>query len=136
VPALAGLLGCQDLRDFRGHFAGPVAADPALALGVSPTEPASLDIAAADHLTLAAALSLAPGFAATPLDTVRRAAADALGQVRVGTGALQSYYAFVTPSGGAAPALAVVSLLADGRVELRLVRGPDEIYAVYTLTRR
>jgi hypothetical protein len=47
---------------------------------------------------------------------------------------LRTFFGFVNPP-GEPPYLTVVSLYSEDRVEVRLIRGPDEAYAVFALSR-
>ena len=128
LAIVIALCGCHDLRDYQGTWQGDVVANPALTTGISGT--ARLTITTANQQELHGTLDLPPTFQATPVDSIKRASGDALGSVRVGRDALQTYFA-------AAPneALLVVSLFPDDRIELRVIRGVDELYGVFDLTR-
>ena len=126
--------GCQDLRSYRGSWSGGLTGDPNLAAGFSGEATATLTIDSADHLALAGRLTLPGLFDGAAVDSVRRASGDALGAIKVGASPLRSYVAFAQPLAGT-PALVVASLFADDRVELRIIRGTDELYGVFLLTR-
>jgi hypothetical protein len=134
IAACAGLLvlGCQDLRDFERTWRGGLVGDPALAQGFGGGGSATLSIRAADHLALHGTRTLPPLYADTPIDSIARASGDALGGISVGEGSLRTYLAFAAPSTGM-PALLLVSLFPDDRVELRVVRGTDDLYGVFAL---
>src|SRR5262249_3500151 len=137
--AMIGLLGalgagCQDVRAYRGMWSGGVTADANLSAGFAATDSASLAIAALDLRGLAATLTLPPWFADTSVESLPRAAGDALGELQVGRHALRSYLAFVEAKSGP-PALLVVTLLPDDRIELRVVRGTSELYGLFLLRR-
>jgi hypothetical protein len=125
---------CQDVRSFAGSWSGRASVDPHLSAGF-PSAQASLDIAVASELDLHGALTLAPLFESAPVDSIRGASGDALGGLRVGHDPLHSYFAFATPTDGSLPALAVISLFGDDRVELRIVRGTNELYGLFSLRR-
>jgi hypothetical protein len=129
------LAGCQDLRAFRGSWSGHAAADPTLLAGFAADQTAALTIDEADQQTLAGTVTVSPLLEGVPVEPVRRAAGDALGNIRVGRDALRSYVGFAQPTSGAPP-LVVISLLPDDRVELRVVRGADELYGIFPLTRQ
>src|SRR5262245_48280580 len=129
------LAGCQDLRSFRGSWGGGLTGDSELAAGFPTVARAALTIDSADHLGLHGRLTISGLFDGTPIDSVRRASGDALGAVKVGAAPLHSYVAFAEAQTGT-PALAVISLFQDDRVELRIIRGTDELYGVFLLRRQ
>jgi hypothetical protein len=139
VAVLSGA-GCQDLRSYHGLYRGNLVRDETLRQGFGGADfgqdPAmTLDIGAVDRLALHGTLTVPGLFDAAPLDSIARASGDALGEAKVGHDPLRSYFAFVTASSGGA-ALAVVSLLTDDRVEVRIIRGNDELYGLFLLERR
>lgn len=68
-------------------------------------------------------------------ESVRRASADALGSMSLPGDPLRSYLGYVRPVGQES-ILVVVSLFPPDHVEARLVRGPDEVYGVFRLSKR
>ncbi len=57
-----------------------------------------------------------------------------LGDVRLDGEPLRTYFGFVTPA--AEPSfLTVVSLFAEDRLEVRLIRGPNDVYGVFYLSK-
>jgi hypothetical protein len=152
VGATAVAAGCVDLASFAGSWQGSVAADSGggLLVGLEPGTSAELEISAVDRQTLAALLTTSDGrFLAARLQPVVRAQADVLSEMTFSGAPLRSYLAFVDPTSEPAvgpeeqpgscteprPMLAVVSLYGD-RVELRLIRGADEVYALFSMARR
>jgi hypothetical protein len=133
ILALAAA-GCQDLRNFKGTWHGSLSQDPALAQGFAAGSTAALEITAADTLSIHGRLSLPPLFDETALVSIAGAAADALGEAKVGSSALRTYFAFATPTSGD-PALLVVSLFEGERVELRVVRGTADLFGLFDLAK-
>ena len=58
-----------------------------------------------------------------------------MGDLRLDGEPLRSFLGFVRPAFGE-PYLTVISLFAEERVDVRLIRGPEEAYGVFHLTRR
>src|SRR5262245_61999377 len=125
---------CQDVRAYRGMWSGNIIADANLMTGFTASDRAMLVISAVDLRGLSATLSLPPWFVTTPFECLPRAAGDALGELKVGEHSLRSYLAFADAASGP-PALLVVTLLPDERVELRVVRGTTELYGLFLLRR-
>ncbi len=71
---------------------------------------------------------------ALPFEPIRGAAGDSLGDMRLDGDPFRSYFGYVQRP-GESPILAVVSLFAHDRIDLRLIRGADEIYGVFLLGR-
>ena len=67
-------------------------------------------------------------------EPIRHAADDVLADVRLAGEPLRTFFGFVSPP-TAGPYLAIVSLYAEDRVEIRLIRGPNEVYGVFALSR-
>jgi hypothetical protein len=130
---LTGTSACEDLRAFRGEWAGPVSADPQLRLGFAPEVTLAATLGAVTRAHAAATLTL-PGRAPLPFLPVRQAAGDALGDLRLTGEPLRSYLGFVEPP-GEAPLLVVLSLFPEERIEARVIRGAEELYGVFTLRR-
>lgn len=131
---------CDDLRRFDGEWTGAVSGDPALRKGVPPDAEMRAHVASVSRAGIALTLDVPGGTAPVTFQPIRQAAGDALAELRLPGEPLRSYLGFVQPpdSGplAGAPLLAVVSVYAEDRLELRLIRGPDEIYAVFALRRR
>lgn len=138
---LSVLSGCEDVRRFSGEWAGVVSADPNLALGFPSGAPIQARIGDATRNSLVMSVQLAPPDGEwLEVLPVRRAAADVLGEMQLPGDPLRNYLGVLSPSaptGGSAlpPYFAVTSLYADDRVELRLIRGAEETYAVFSLQR-
>ena len=135
VGTAAGTAGCHDLSSYQGSWAGGLAADPTLTQGFVATQAATLEVRSVGLFGFKGSLTLPPLFASTPVESIAHASGDALGQVKVGRDALASYLAFANVLGGP-PALVVVSLLPDDRIELRVVRGTSELYGLFVLGRQ
>lgn len=126
--------GCEDVRQFQGSWAGPVAADPAHQQGFAADAVVRANVASVSRTTLQMNVAL-PGRADTvAFEPIRHAADDALGDLRLEGEPLRTFLGYVRPQ-GEAPILAVVSLFAEDRIDLRLIRGPDELYGVFALRR-
>jgi hypothetical protein len=67
-------------------------------------------------------------------EPIRHASDDALGDLRLDGEPLRTFLGFLRPPTGQ-PYLAVVSLFAEDRIDVRLIRGPDEAYGVFSLRR-
>jgi hypothetical protein len=132
---LVGGVACQDLRDFAGTWHGPVVADPALALGFAPGAALTVEVTSATRESIDLQLTL-PGNRPARFVPIKRAAADALADVQMPGEPLRTFFGFTQEADPALPGyLTVVSLYSDSRMELRLIRGADEAYGVFTLRR-
>jgi hypothetical protein len=125
---------CNDLRDFRGVWAGPRVGDsPALRSGAPDATAARLDVTAIDRHGIAGRLTV-PGLADGALTSVPGAEADALAGLTFPGDPLRVYLAFAPTSDGGGDALAMIALYDDDRVELRLLRGgAAPLYGVFAL---
>jgi hypothetical protein len=131
---VGALAGCEDLRHFSGTWAGDVSGDPHHQVGFAPGAQLRATIGAATRAELDLALELPGSAGALRFEPIRHAGDDVLGDARLAGEPLRTYFGFVTPA-AEAPLLAVVSLFAEDRVEVRLIRGANEIYGVFYLTR-
>lgn len=142
AAAAAALVGCTDVREFRGAWRGErVGSDPSLLVGSLGDNVAELTIESLDrhgligHLRIDGAAGREGQFDA-PLASVPGAEADVLAGMTFDGAPLRTYLSFVEPveaTGGSA--LAVVSLY-DERVELRLLRGGTmPLYGIFALRR-
>jgi hypothetical protein len=143
LQALALLAGCEDLREFAGVWAGAVSGDPAHQLGFTADAQlrATVGRATRDGIELTIQLPPRPGVTCErpetcvlPFEAIRRAGDDILGEARLPGEPLRTYFGYVQPP-AEAPYLAVVSLFAEERVEVRLIRGPNQSYGVFYLKR-
>jgi hypothetical protein len=132
---LLTLLGCSDLREFRGDWNGPSVGDGAVsvpALGIAAARLAIDDI---NNHGLQARLTIDDLVPETAITSVPGAEADALAGITFGGNPLRVYLAFVPVPDGGGEALVVVSLYDDRRVEVRLLRGgPSPLYRIFALT--
>ena len=133
--AVAGLVagaGCEDIRHFEGSWAGPVSADPAHHQGFAADAGLQANVTAVSRtqLTMTVALPTGP----VPFEPIRHAADDALGDLRLEGEPLRTFLGYLRPA-GADPYLTVVSFFAEERIDLRLIRGPDDAYGVFSLRR-
>ena len=67
-------------------------------------------------------------------EPIRHAAGDVLADVRLAGEPLRTFFGFVSPT-AQTPYLAIVSLYAEDRLEIRLIRGANEAYGVFALSR-
>jgi hypothetical protein len=132
---LVMLLGCSDVREFRGDWRGPRVGDaPVLRVGVG-DGPAALSIDGIDGHGLTARLAIDGLLPETPITSLAGAEADALAGITFGDAPLRVYLAFVAMPDAGGEALVVVALYDDRRIEVRLLRGgPDPLYGIFALT--
>lgn len=133
LGALLALAGCEDVRRFAGNWAGPVSADPALRQGFGPDAVLRLSIAQVTRTALEASVDV-PGAGLLRFEPLRPAAHDALGDLRLDGEPLRTFLGFARPP-GAEPYLVVISLFPEDRIAARVIRGPDEVYGVFSLER-
>jgi hypothetical protein len=133
VAALAG--GCADLRHFEGEWEGVVSPDPAHQRGFSPGARLHATIFCSTRDRLALDLTLpGAGTEPVPFRPIKGASADALGELTFAGDPLRAHLGFVGAPGAEAY-LAVVALFPEERIAIRLIRGPEESYGVFTLAR-
>ena len=126
--------GCEDLRQFSGPWAGPISRDPNHQHGFERNATLAITVGGVTRYGLDMTLTL-PGAAGTSrFEPIRHAVQDVLADMRLPGDPLRTYLGFVR-STGAEPFLAVVSLYSEGRIEIRLIRGPDAAYGVFMLSR-
>jgi hypothetical protein len=126
--------GCEDLRQFAGSWAGEVSRDPQHQHGFGAGAVLAARIANATRYSVDMTVTLPGQTGAVRFEPIRHAADDVLADVRLAGEPLRTFFGFVSPP-DQAPYLAVVSLYAEERVEIRLIRGPDEAYGVFALGR-
>ena len=129
---LAG--GCEDIRRFEGVWVGPVSADPAHQQGFGDTAFLRATVGPVSRTSIDLTVDLPQGTAPLRFEAIRHAADDALGDLRLEGEPLRTFLGFLRPP-GAQPYLTVVSLFAEDRIDVRIIRGPDEAYGVFTLRR-
>jgi hypothetical protein len=132
--ALVALTGCEDLRQFAGTWAGDVSQDPQHHQGFVLGDKLHATVGSAHRADLDLALELPGRSGALRFEPIHHAADDVLGDARLPGEPLRTYFGFVTPT-AEAPFLTVVSLYAEDRVEVRLIRGANESYGVFYLAR-
>jgi hypothetical protein len=132
------LAACTDVRSFAGAWAGPVVPDEPVLQGFAPdTRVEELLLADVDLRGLAATLTTSDGrFEQTRLEPVVKLASDPLATLTFDGSPIRSYLLFAKldsePQGE--PAWLLISLFADGHVELRAIRGND-LFGVFQLNR-
>lgn len=139
LGVLLGSSGCLDVRDYRGTWAGPVLADPMVRQGF--TESAEVQALVLDNVDLkgvTATLTTNDGrFKDTPLTRVTKFQSDTLASLTFDGKPVRTFLHFAPLSGEPAgcPAMIMISLFPDERVELRVVRG-NELFGVFRLSRK
>ena len=126
--------GCEDIRRFEGVWAGPVSSDPAHQQGFGDGAFLRATVGPVSRTSIDLTLDLPQSSGPLRFEPIRHAADDALGDLRLEGEPLRTFLGFVSPPGGQ-PYLAVVSLFAEDRIDVRIIRGPDEAYGVFTLRR-
>jgi hypothetical protein len=125
---------CDDLRDFAGTWQGSIVSDPVLQKGFAADSRLDAVITSATRHDVDLALGLPGQDARVRFSPIERASADALGSLRLDDDPLRTYLGFVRPPGQEAY-LVVVSLYPHEQIDVRLIRGPDDAYGVFALTR-
>jgi hypothetical protein len=131
--ALFLLLGCTDVRDFRGAWQGDrVGASPVLRVG--PGESATLAIDSIDAHGLTARLTVTGLVVEASIVSVPGAEADALANMTFAGSPLRVFLAFAAIPDGGGDALVMIALYDDQRVEVRLLRsGATPLYSIFAL---
>jgi hypothetical protein len=125
--------GCEDIRRFEGLWAGPVSADPAHQQGFAAGTFLRANVGTISRTAIDLTVDL-PGQPGVRFEPIRHAADDALGDLRLEGEPLRTFLGYLQPTTGL-PYLTVVSLFAEDRIDLRLIRGPNESYGVFSLKR-
>ena len=134
VTLLAGLAGCNDLRDFRGAWAGARVGDAAV-LRVGAGERASLAIDSIDAHGLSGRLAIDGLLPEQAFESLPGAEADVVANMTFAGAPLRVFLAFVPIPDGGGEALALIALYDDHRVEVRVLRGGSSpLYAIFALT--
>ena len=130
------LVGCSDLRDFRGSWHGPRVGEAAVVrVGIDDAATARLVIEDLDAHGLTGALTIGGVVTGAPLASLPGAEADALAGMTFTGAPLRVYLAFVAIPDGGGDALALVALYDDRRIEVRVLRGGSHpLYAIFALT--
>jgi len=143
LASVVGLLGCNDVRDFAGEWAGErVGSSPVLVVGEGIR--ATLTIDAIDTHGMRGHMLVVGEDVAFPVvnsdfQSLESAEADALATMTFSGSPLRVYLAFVPLEGlGAGDAFAFISLYDSRRIELRLMQGgpssrSTSLYAIYAL---
>ncbi|HEY0192374.1 MAG TPA: hypothetical protein VGC42_14745 [Kofleriaceae bacterium] len=129
------LLGCSDLREFRGAWHGHRVGDAdVLHTNVAGTA-AALTIEALDGHSFAGRLTIDALLADAPIASMPGAEADALAGLTFDGDPLRVYLAFAPIADGHGDALVVIALFDDHRIEVRLMRGGAQpLYGIFALT--
>ena len=133
---LLTLLGCNDLREFRGAWRGRQVGDASeLHENVAPGTAAELAIDAIDAHGLSARLTIDGLVPETRITSLPGAEADVLAGLTFGGAPLRVYLAFAALPDAGGDALVVVALYDDRRVEVRVLRGgAHPLYGIFALT--
>ncbi len=130
--------GCLDLRDFNGAWTGVRVGDaPALRVGFGDEVTAVLVIERAALRGLQARLTTNDDvFVDAVIQPIPGAEADVLAGVTFDGAPSRVYLSFVTAADGGGPALVVVAMYDDARIELRVLRGGSvPLYGIFSLKR-
>lgn len=136
VTAVFALLaaGCEDIRRFEGIWVGPVSPDPAHQQGFGKGSFLRATVGMVSRSAIEMTIDLPQQPTATRFEPIRHAADDALGELRLEGEPLRTFLGYLRPQ-GSEPFLAVVSLFAADRIDVRIIRGPEEVYGVFSLQR-
>lgn len=136
VVVAALVVGCSDLRDFRGVWEGPrVGTADVVKVGAPQSTSATLYIEEIDAHGLSGTISLEGLVMDAPVATVPGAEADALAGMTFSGSPLRVYLAFIAIADGRGDALAMIALYDHQRIEVRVLRGGSgPLYAIYALT--
>jgi hypothetical protein len=149
LVALLPVGGCEDLRQFSGPWTGTISRDPNHQHGFARDATLSLTVGGVTRYGLDMTVTLPGATGTSRFEPMRHAVQDVLADLRLPGDPLRTYLGFVRTgaAGGAQPPeapapplstepyLAVVSLYAEERIEVRLIRGPDADYGVFMLAR-
>lgn len=130
--------GCLDLRDFNGLWTGArVGTAPALRVGFGDSVTATLAIERVTLNGLTARLTTSDDvFADAVIQPIPGAEADVLAGVTFDGAPSRVYLSFVTTADGGGPALVVVAMYDDSRIEMRVLRGGSApLYGIFALKR-
>jgi hypothetical protein len=133
---LLTLLGCNDLREFRGDWRGrQVGEAPELHVNVVPMSAARLVIDTIDAHGLGAQLTIEGLVSQTQFSSLPGAEADVLAGLTFGGAPLRVYLGFVAMPDAGGDAFVAISLYDDRRVEVRVLRGgTSKLYGIFALT--
>jgi len=135
LGVLTGMLGCEDLRNFHGTWAGDRVGDDAVRQGFDTAVSATLEIDDVDLQTLAGRLSTNDDrFARAVITPVRGVEADVLSTMTFDGAPARVFVSFADSTDGGGSALVIISLYSDDRIELRVLRGgPAPLYGIFSL---
>jgi hypothetical protein len=125
--------GCEDIRRFEGDWTGPVSADPQHREGIDAGAVMHARVTSVSRRDIALTVAWG-GDGELAFQPILHAADDALGELRIDGEPLRTYLGYLTPPSGA-PYLAAVSVFSEDRIDVRIIRGPDETYGVFSLRR-
>jgi hypothetical protein len=147
AAAAAALVGCERLDRYgtgSGSLEGTVEAADLVRAGFSPGVRACLELDTGKLQSEPGFVSTSDGrFARTPLRPIPPLASDALSNLSFADGQVRNLLFALRESGSAQrDVIVIVSLLDDGRVELRVLDGapgapgPEPLYGVFPLERK
>jgi len=134
AAALALLAGCEDLRQFSGRWQGRISPDPAHQTGFGAAASLGVVVNAVSRYDIDATLTLPGQAGGLRFEQIRQVTHDVLADLDLPGDPLRTYLGFVRPP-GEEPLLTVISLYAEQRIEVRLIRGPETAYGVFFLGR-
>jgi hypothetical protein len=136
LTLLVGLsaAGCEDLRQFSGRWQGRISPDPAHQTGFGATATLGAEVLAVTRYDLDVTFTLPGHSGSLRFEPIRQVTHDVLADMHLPGDPLRCYLGFVRPT-GEEPFLTVVSLYAETRMEVRLIRGPESAYGVFFLGR-
>jgi hypothetical protein len=126
--------GCEDIRRFEGVWVGPVSADPAHQQGFGQTAFLRANVGPVTRTTIDLTIDLPETNAPVRFEPIQHATDDALGDLRLDGEPLRTFLGFLRPPTGD-PYLTVVSLFAEDHIDVRIIRGANDTYGVFTLRR-
>jgi hypothetical protein len=131
--ALLFVLGCTDVRDFRGTWQGKrVGESPALRVG--PGNTATLVVESIDSHGITARLTVTALVPETTITSLPGAEADAIAAITFPGNPFRVFLAFAAIPDGGGDALVLIALYDDARVEVRLLRsGAIPLYSIFAL---
>jgi hypothetical protein len=134
--ALSALMasGCEDLRQFSGQWSGNVSPDPNHQHGFDPMARLDATVGAVSRYGIDLTMTLPGATDPSRFELIRYAAQDVLADMRLPGDPLRTYLGFIRVT-GQEPFLTVVSLYAEARIEIRLIRGAEASYGVFMLER-
>ncbi len=129
------LLGvaCNDVRAYEGTWTGARVGDaPVLRVGISSDATATLTIDSIDNHGMRGHLAIA-GLLDADLASIVGAEADVLSGITFNGSPQRVYLSFVATQDGGGEALAVIALYDEKRIEVRVLRGEQQVYGIFAL---